>query len=193
MARCPSCDDALSGTEHDGVHLALCNECGATWASLVEVEELHGGPVQTELLPGKTRHRCAVCRLTMSRARLDDRLDVEVCESCRGVFFAAGALSRFKPLNLVFKPSAMAGMFTCVTCGGAFPRSQGTARGAGLACRKCGGLDGETQGYEGKDITDAAVDWVRDNPTKPFIWINQALWVLTAVFFLLLAYCGYAR
>jgi Zn-finger nucleic acid-binding protein len=193
MARCPSCDDALTGTEHDGVAVALCNDCGATWATLDQLEELQGGPVKNELLPGKTRHRCAVCRLPLRRARLDGRVDVELCQTCRGVFFPMGALSTFKPLELTFKPSAAAGKFTCVGCKQTFALSQGTARGAGLACRKCAGLDGNTPGYEGRDLADEAAGWLQDNPLKPFQWLGNAFWILVTFLFLVVAYCGFAK
>ena len=159
MARCPSCDDSLGSTVHDGVHLDFCNACGATWASLERLEELHGGPVTVKLLKGETRHRCAECQLTLMRAKLEGRMEVETCTSCRGVFFKDGDVAKFKPVKQVFKTSAKAGTFVCVKCGKDFPKSEGTARGAGLACRPCAGLD-KPVGAPGDTPAEAFADWL---------------------------------
>ena len=158
MARCPSCDDALTTTVHDGVYVDLCNDCGATWATLEQLEELHGGPVALKLLKGQSRHRCATCQLTLTRARLDGRLDVETCTTCRGVFFEEGGLSRFKPLKQALQATRMAGMFECVACGQAFAKTEGTARGSGLSCRPCAGLAEKPE--QGPDAGDALAEWM---------------------------------
>jgi Zn-finger nucleic acid-binding protein len=194
MARCPSCDDALTGTVHDEVHLSLCNGCGATWATLAQLEELHGGQVSVKVYKaGQTKHRCAICRLELKRAKLDDRVDAEYCKTCKAAFFEAGGLSKFKPLNIAVGVARKAGMFVCVMCGKDTPKTEGTVRAAGLACRKCAGLDGQAAGWAAEDPSDKMVDWARDNPEKPVNWAINAMW-LTFIFLVLVgAYCAAPR
>lgn len=190
MARCPSCDDALTGTMHADVHLSLCNGCGATWATMAQLTEIHGARVPVKIFKGgPTKHRCAICRLELKRARLDDRVDAEYCKTCKAVFFEAGALSKFKPLNIATAVIAKAGMFVCVMCGKDTPKAQGTVRAAGLACRKCAGLDGESAGWGAEDPSDQLVDWARDNPEKPIQWALYAFYVLIIFLVLVGAYC----
>ena len=128
MARCPSCDDALTATVHEGVALSLCNDCGGTWATAKDLEALHDGPVEIVAAKGTTRHRCASCRVTMSKARLDDRVDVERCLTCGGVFFAEGKLKRFAPgRSKQLQVTGARHTFGCVRCGKDFPIEEGTA------------------------------------------------------------------
>lgn len=163
MARCPSCDDALTTTQHEGVMLRLCNACGGTWATEINLEDLHGGPVTVEPLTGKakTKHRCATCQLPLSRAKLDGRLDVEWCGTCHSAFLAEGQLSKFRPpKSKGLKVSRHAGTFNCAKCKTQFPLGQGTVMAAGLVCRKCAGFDALDDQRAERDAAQAFVDWV---------------------------------
>ena len=164
MARCPSCDDALTATIHEGVSLNLCNDCGGTWATAADLEALMGGPVGIAKSRGTTTHRCASCMTTMKKARLDDRVEVELCLACGGVFFSPGALLRFAPVRsqqLVASPNASRGGFRCVGCREHFPIEQGTVSlGGGLRCRPCAGLGESAAGKAGDVAVQSTVDWL---------------------------------
>lgn len=160
MARCPACDDALTTTEHEGVMLRLCNDCGGIWATQIDLEDLRGGPVAVEQLAGKTKHRCATCSIQLSKARLDAALPVELCTTCRGVFFLEGQVSMFAPpRGKQLRSTRLVGTFLCGKCGLRFPLAQGAMSGGALACRKCAGLDGEDAHRAGEDAAQGFADW----------------------------------
>lgn len=191
MARCPSCEDVLTGTVHDDVQLSLCNGCGATWATMAQLEALHGGKVALKLFKGgQTRHRCAICRLELWRAKLDDRVEAEYCKPCKAVFFEMGALSKFKPVSVALGVARKAGTFVCVVCGKETPKSEGAVRAGGLACRTCAGLGGQSAGWAAEDPSDKMVDWARDNPDKPLRWVLNGFYALIILLVLVGAYCA---
>lgn len=144
---------------HEGVPIDLCDDCGSTWASQDQLQLLAGGKVELKVLQGgKSPRRCASCRQPLRAARLGGKFDVEACPTCHGVFFEPGGLTRFKPPEEAFRPDPRAGKFECVKCGEHFPRSEGAARGSGLACRPCAGLADAPEPV--LDPTDGLVDWL---------------------------------
>jgi Zn-finger nucleic acid-binding protein len=153
FATCPQCNLKLqafylkNADETQLLEIDGCRKCGGQWFDSGELERVVGKKLELQWRDGQSHRLCARCRNPMKAWKTKAAgVELEKCESCRGIFLDANELSQLgaAAANRAARGALVRpGEFECLKCFRQFPMGQGNAYGHGLVCRGCVPMPGE--------------------------------------------------